>query len=295
VHDARIGRFLSVDPLAPDYPHNSPYAFSENVVINAVELEGLEKSYVNKGTFSEPEWEEAPKQFWGPLHEEYLNKNGYYTEWQKKTWVKYQSSPSFGDLVSQIPSEPAILNFSRNAVGIAIDKFSKSYSIGDNGIVYIQKGKPGGFGGNQHVKVDDLKGLSRNLARANFALDMIFILKDGIDMEFAASEFGKGSAEYDNARGVFVINSGKTVIGLAIPPAALFFAIEPFATSRPEFKSSIISEFNRWYDAAPGFRETVHNSGEYRQWQNIFEEYGINYVFPHMRQKGAVSVGPKTY
>ncbi|MFT7381732.1 MAG: RHS repeat-associated protein [Roseivirga sp.] len=45
VHDARIGRFLSVDPLAPDYPHNSPYAFSENRVIDSVELEGLESVY----------------------------------------------------------------------------------------------------------------------------------------------------------------------------------------------------------------------------------------------------------
>jgi RHS repeat-associated protein len=42
VHDARIGRFLSVDPLAPDYPWNSPYAFSENRVIDSFELEGLE-------------------------------------------------------------------------------------------------------------------------------------------------------------------------------------------------------------------------------------------------------------
>jgi RHS repeat-associated protein len=43
VHDPRLGRFLSVDPLAPDYPWNSPYAFSENRVIDAVELEGAEK------------------------------------------------------------------------------------------------------------------------------------------------------------------------------------------------------------------------------------------------------------
>jgi len=42
VHDPRIGRFFSLDPLAPDYPHNAPYAFSENRVIDAVELEGLE-------------------------------------------------------------------------------------------------------------------------------------------------------------------------------------------------------------------------------------------------------------
>jgi len=42
MHDPRIGRFFAVDPLAPKYPHNSPYAFSENRVIDMVELEGLE-------------------------------------------------------------------------------------------------------------------------------------------------------------------------------------------------------------------------------------------------------------
>jgi hypothetical protein len=42
IHDAEIGRFLSRDPLAADYAHNSPYAFSENRVIDGRELEGLE-------------------------------------------------------------------------------------------------------------------------------------------------------------------------------------------------------------------------------------------------------------
>jgi len=42
MHDPRIGRFFAVDPLAPKYPHNSPYAFSENRLIDGVELEGLE-------------------------------------------------------------------------------------------------------------------------------------------------------------------------------------------------------------------------------------------------------------
>jgi RHS repeat-associated protein len=46
MHDPRIGRFFAVDPLTDSYPWNSPYSFSENVVINAVELEGLEKGYV---------------------------------------------------------------------------------------------------------------------------------------------------------------------------------------------------------------------------------------------------------
>lgn len=44
MHDPRLGSFFAVDPLAPKYPHNSPYAFSENEVIAFVELEGLEKA-----------------------------------------------------------------------------------------------------------------------------------------------------------------------------------------------------------------------------------------------------------
>lgn len=42
MHNPRLGRFFAVDPLMAKYPHNSPYAFSENRLINAVELEGLE-------------------------------------------------------------------------------------------------------------------------------------------------------------------------------------------------------------------------------------------------------------
>ncbi len=47
IHDARLGRFLSVDPLTAKYPFNSPYAFSENRVVDGVELEGLEYTDLN--------------------------------------------------------------------------------------------------------------------------------------------------------------------------------------------------------------------------------------------------------
>jgi RHS repeat-associated protein len=49
MHDPRVGRFFATDPLEKDYPWNSPYAFSENRVIDAIELEGLE-SYLLHGT-----------------------------------------------------------------------------------------------------------------------------------------------------------------------------------------------------------------------------------------------------
>jgi RHS repeat-associated protein len=59
MHDARVGRFFAIDPLFRDYPWNSPYAFSENRVIDGIELEGLEvtpymeRAPTNKPVFTE--------------------------------------------------------------------------------------------------------------------------------------------------------------------------------------------------------------------------------------------------
>ena len=52
MHDARIGRFLSIDPLTPNYPHYTPYSFSGNKVIAFVELEGLEEVSIHSTSFA---------------------------------------------------------------------------------------------------------------------------------------------------------------------------------------------------------------------------------------------------
>ena len=44
IYDPRVGKFLSVDPLAINYPWNSVYAFAENDPINFIDLDGLEKA-----------------------------------------------------------------------------------------------------------------------------------------------------------------------------------------------------------------------------------------------------------
>ena len=44
VHDARLGRFMSVDPLAPEFVELSVYQFASNSPIWAVDIEGLESS-----------------------------------------------------------------------------------------------------------------------------------------------------------------------------------------------------------------------------------------------------------
>jgi RHS repeat-associated protein len=67
MHDPRVGRFFAVDPLAPKYPHNSPYAFSENRVIDGVELEGLEWVGVgNETMYDSGATPDNVSERWGP-------------------------------------------------------------------------------------------------------------------------------------------------------------------------------------------------------------------------------------
>jgi hypothetical protein len=45
--DSRVGRFFTVDAIAAKYPKNSPYSFSENRILDAIELEGLEAFFIH--------------------------------------------------------------------------------------------------------------------------------------------------------------------------------------------------------------------------------------------------------
>jgi RHS repeat-associated protein len=42
MHDPRLGRFFSLDPLADDFPYLTPYQFSANRPIDKIEFEGLQ-------------------------------------------------------------------------------------------------------------------------------------------------------------------------------------------------------------------------------------------------------------
>lgn len=42
IYDPRIGKFLSVDPLASSYPFYTPYQFAGNMPIKYIDLDGLE-------------------------------------------------------------------------------------------------------------------------------------------------------------------------------------------------------------------------------------------------------------
>lgn len=56
IYNPRLAKFLSVDPLAPEYPWYTPYQFAGNTPIQAIDLDGLEEIHYtliidrNKGT-----------------------------------------------------------------------------------------------------------------------------------------------------------------------------------------------------------------------------------------------------
>ncbi len=48
MHDPRVGRFFVIDKLSFQFPHYSPFSFSGNRLIDAIELEGLEEYIITK-------------------------------------------------------------------------------------------------------------------------------------------------------------------------------------------------------------------------------------------------------
>jgi RHS repeat-associated protein len=85
IYDPRLGRFLSVDPLAPQYPWYTPYQFAGNMPTSSIDLDGAEDYNVNvalddKGHYMShgaPEFRAGYFQKW--LNEEFgVNTNKYY-------------------------------------------------------------------------------------------------------------------------------------------------------------------------------------------------------------------------
>jgi RHS repeat-associated protein len=56
MHDPRVGRFFAVDLLSKEFPWNSSYVFSENRLLDARELEGLEAFFIHGTSESERMW-----------------------------------------------------------------------------------------------------------------------------------------------------------------------------------------------------------------------------------------------
>ena len=51
IYNPAIAKFLSVDPLSPQYPWYTPYQFAGNTPIQAIDLDGLEQLYSTEGKY----------------------------------------------------------------------------------------------------------------------------------------------------------------------------------------------------------------------------------------------------
>src|SRR5690554_884156 len=112
MHDPRVGRFLSIDPKFKKFPYYSPYQFSSNSVIVAIELEGLESSILlnyserwieitrdkhNRLSISREDYSLIPKgskRYSGADSYGYTNLNP--PNWQTDVWVEdFHTSGAF--------------------------------------------------------------------------------------------------------------------------------------------------------------------------------------------------------
>lgn len=66
MHNSRLARFFSIDPLTSEYPYLTPYQFSSNQPIHAPELEGLESA-------NELSAEKSDEQVYGEVGVDFLN------------------------------------------------------------------------------------------------------------------------------------------------------------------------------------------------------------------------------
>ena len=75
MHDTRLGRFWSVDPLAAKYPWNSTFAFAENSPIGYLEMEGLEKVQFGKVAVNFSNLDEKQVKFYLKKYRDYHHGN----------------------------------------------------------------------------------------------------------------------------------------------------------------------------------------------------------------------------
>jgi RHS repeat-associated protein len=100
VHDPRIGKFLSVDPLSPQYPWYTPYQFAGNEVITSIDVEGAEP---RKNIFY---WNDDPRY----LREEGKGNITYHRVFDSKDSDEFYWVASFWEPNIDSPLSPFLAN-----------------------------------------------------------------------------------------------------------------------------------------------------------------------------------------
>ncbi|MFT5832538.1 MAG: RHS repeat-associated protein [Cognaticolwellia sp.] len=168
VHDPRIGKFLSVDPLSPKYPWNSSYAFAENRVIDGIDLEGAEhlnfmvandKEYGRVFLKTTTEWTTDWKQYtiFGPITTKYPLSRAYVANYGFYHFIfaTYEEMATF-DYSSIDPHEPDITKYKNTLEYV-------EYSTGNiQSFLSALAGVVGHFSGSSALKGNKKPSVTKN-------------------------------------------------------------------------------------------------------------------------------------
>ena len=103
LYNSRLGRFFVIDPIYAKFPHNSPFAFSENRVIDGIELEGLEVHLLNDGN-----------KIYGPFDAEYIEKHGTLFNITTDMYMQFKNAGAYEEAMGVIISNYQLYKISPN-------------------------------------------------------------------------------------------------------------------------------------------------------------------------------------
>ncbi|MBK7034873.1 MAG: RHS repeat-associated core domain-containing protein [Bacteroidetes bacterium] len=146
IYNARLGRFLSVDPLTQSFPWYTPYQFAGNKPIAFIDLDGLEDVYFTKGLVKTGD-EEAALQV-------------LYTSPEFQADLKEFKDPAINKGYDIIISENTELVLQRNGFPAQ----AITYATFENNVLSTDEFKTGKFGqGVDQNIVDEIAAKGRGL------------------------------------------------------------------------------------------------------------------------------------
>jgi hypothetical protein len=126
--DPQVGRFWQIDPLSVKYVYNSTYAFSENKVINGIELEGLERVITTKYKVSDPNY----ALYQNTLRSESTNQN-----YNNRTVALQKAGYRFVETPTNTPAAMTLTISAGKQVGVKVGPVGVEYNGGSKEIISV--------------------------------------------------------------------------------------------------------------------------------------------------------------
>lgn len=191
MHDPRTGRFFTADPLTSKYPWYSPYQFSGNRPIDAIELEGLEEFLVHTRSF-------APFEDFGPLHNWLGDNRGFSTSTDPSTTSRLSMITSYDletkDYTTEYSGSISIMKTGIGPMGLPIiarsepDQKQATSGTGNRISTYLSGNDDAMVAGLDGTFLEDFQSPDIDLQQdINF-----FISNDKKKLQISGSLFGDG-------------------------------------------------------------------------------------------------------